>query len=334
MVLWLCAALLLGCGRQELLISGRTMGTTYHIKVIGGAFTRAGGLQKAIDARLQAVNDSMSIYLADSEISRFNRRAETGSPVAASSDLRTVLKTAREIYDLSGGAWDGTLKPVVDLWGFGSSGTRRQVPEADAIARSLARVGFDRLVVSEAGLDKKVPDLSLDLGSIAKGYGVDAVSALLRKRGFTDFLVEIGGEVLASGTRIDGKHWRLGINTPLKDTAYTEVYKVLFLKDRALATSGDYRNFFEIEGERFAHVIDPRTGYPVTNGVVSASVVADTCTLADGLATAVMVMGAPAGIALIDRLEGVEGLVVVRSAEGRLIDFASRGFPALTADPG
>ena len=168
--------------------------------------------------------------------------------------------------------------------------------------------------------------MTLDLSSIAKGYGVDQVAELVRREGFTDFIVEIGGEVRAGGTRRDGRPWRVGINRPRADALPDELYRVAFLRDEAFATSGDYRNFFARDGVRYSHVLDPRTGRPVTNRVVSVSIRAPDCTLADGLATAVMVMGAEAGLALVERLDGVEGLVVVETPEGGLQDHPSTGF--------
>jgi len=152
------------------------------------------------------------------------------------------------------------------------------------------------------------------------------VAGILRQNDFANYLVEIGGEVVAAGNRPDGRPWRIGINRPRTNAAADEVYKVVDLANQALATSGDYRNFFEADGVRYSHVIDPRTGYPVSNGVVSVSIVADNCTLADGLATAIMVMGAEKGLLLIERLIGVEGLIVVAKSDGTLVDYYSKGF--------
>jgi thiamine biosynthesis lipoprotein len=168
--------------------------------------------------------------------------------------------------------------------------------------------------------------VTLDLSSIAKGYGVDAVAEVIREEGFRNFLVEIGGEVYGSGSRRDGRPWRVGINRPQPDAAPDEIYRVAPLRDAAFATSGDYRSFFVLDGVRYSHVLDPRTGRPVANGVVSVSVLAPDCTLADSLATAVMVMGVEEGLALLERLPGVEGLVVVETENGRLQDHATSGF--------
>jgi thiamine biosynthesis lipoprotein len=173
---------------------------------------------------------------------------------------------------------------------------------------------------------KNLATVTLDLNSIAKGFAVDRVCGLLAAGGYKNYLVEIGGEVYAAGVRADGKNWRVGINRPQKDAAIDEVYKAVSLADQALATSGDYRNFFEIDGVRYSHVIDPRSGYPVSNGVVSVSIIAENCTLADGLATAIMVMGPAKGIQLVNQLNNVECFIIVEKPDGRLIDFYSTGF--------
>lgn len=302
------------------------MGTTYHIKVVAPRSEKTAPLQADIDTLLEAVNQSMSTYLNDSEISRFNAFDETDTDFPISAHFLRVMLTAREIYDLTHGAWDGTVNPLVNLWGFGRGGNLNHLPTDDEIRQALNRVGFDRIEVAVGGqLRKKRADVTIDLASIAKGYAVDQVALLLRGRGYKEFIVEIGGEVYAAGKRKDGKPWKVGINQPSQSAAFDEVYQVVALEDRALATSGDYRNFYSIEGQIYSHIIDPRTGRPVQNGVVSASVMADNCTLADGLATALMVMGQEDGIALLDRLPGVEGLVVVRREDGKLENFWSQG---------
>jgi len=200
------------------------------------------------------------------------------------------------------------------------------LPPAEKIAAVLADVGFSKIDIRDSGaLVKREAPVTLDLSSIAKGYGVDQVADVVRAAGFADFLVEIGGEVVAAGVRTDGLPWRVGINRPKPEAGVHEIYKVVSLKDRAFATSGDYRQFFMQGGIRYSHIIDPRTGYPVANRVVSVSILADDCTLADGLATAVMVMGADKGLAMIDRLETVQGLIVVEMPDGSLQEHASQG---------
>jgi thiamine biosynthesis lipoprotein len=317
--------------RREHVLTGRTMGTTYTVKVVTGTFGSVSGLQEKIDRRLDEINRSLSPYLADSEISRFNRFQKTGVEFPVSADFLRVMKVAARIYALSDGAWDGTVNPLVDLWGFGRAGRPGQVPPAEKIAAALAEVGFNKIDIRDSGaLVKREASVTLDLSSIAKGFGVDQAADVVRSDGFADFLVEIGGEVVAAGLRPDGRPWRVGINRPKPEAREDEIYKVVALRDRAFATSGDYRQFFVHDGRRYSHIIDPRTGSPVANRVVSVSILAGDCTLADGLATAVMVMGAERGLALIDRLEGVEGLIVVERPDGSLQEHAS---PRILLEP-
>jgi len=317
-----------GCDlKREVVCSGETMGTTYHVKVISTVLRPTGSLQARIEKRLEEINESMSAFMEGSEISRFNAMEGAGETLAVSDDFFTVLQAARRLYNLTGGAWDGTVLPLVDLWGFGPDGFSGVVPDREEIEGRLDMVGFSGIIFGKGQtLSKTRPGLRLDLASIAKGYGVDVLAGLLRDLGYRNFLVEVGGEVLAEGVRKDGKNWRVGINNPRIEAAFDDVYHVVALAGKALATSGDYRNFFEMDGRRYSHVIDPRTGYPVVNGVVSTSVIADTCTLADGLATAMMVMGADDAIALADRMPDVSCLVVVEGADGSLIDYRSEGF--------
>jgi len=322
---------MIGCGmKKETFLSGRTMGTFYHIKVITGYFTNFDDLQNKIDARLEEVNQSMSTYRSDSEISRFNKMP-AGATMQVSADFYRVLQVAAKVYQWSGGAWDGTVKPLVNLWGFGNARPMQKAPAPEAITDALARTGFGHIRMGPQGqIAKDDSRLTLDLASIAKGYGVEAIAALIRAAGYRDFLVEIGGEVVASGVRQDGKPWVVGINRPTPDAAANAVYRAFALSDGALATSGDYRNFFELDGVRYSHVIDPRTGYPVSNRVASVSVVAPNCTLADGLATALMVMGIQEGLSLVNRLENVECLIIEYAPDGQLRDHASTGFPGRT----
>ena len=317
-----------GCQpRKELVLTGKTMGTTYHIKVVAGFFTSAETLQKAVDERLLAINRSMSTYDPTSEISRFNAIGTTDEDFSPSTDFLNVMKTAAEVYRLSEGAWDGTLDPLITLWGFGRKGVVNTIPDQTQIDGALAHVGFDLIQIDDAGRIRKTdPAVTLDLASIAKGYGVDAIARLLGEEGFENFLVEIGGEVYARGHRKDGKAWRVGINRPDRGAALDDVYKALDLSNQAMATSGDYRIFFQVGDRFFSHIIDPRTGWPETSGVVSATVVAANCTVADALATALMVMGPEKGVALVDQLPSVECLIVVRQPDGTFSDHPSKGF--------
>jgi thiamine biosynthesis lipoprotein len=315
--------------QQEYLTEGRTMGTTYQITVVSDSSQGVGGLKEKIDARLDEINRVFSTYIKDSEISRFNAWNRAGEKFQVSTDFMKVMRVGRRIYQLSEGAWDGTVNPLVNLWGFGPTRKEIRMPPAADIKALLPEVGFSHIEIKEPNfLVKNLASVTLDLNSIAKGFAVDEVAKLIAAAGFKNYLVEIGGEVYAAGVRRDGGKWRVGINLPRKDAAINAVYKVVSISNKAFATSGDYRNFIEINGVRYSHVIDPRTGYPVSNGVVSVSILADDCTLADGLATAVMVMGAEKGVELVNHLQNVECFVAVQKADGNLIDYYSSGFKA------
>jgi thiamine biosynthesis lipoprotein len=302
------------------------MGTRYHIKVVSESDRDLPRLKIEIDRKLEQINRSMSTYRTDSEISRFNAFDASGTPFAVSDDFLRVMQAGRYIYRLSGGAWDGTVQPLVMLWGFGRGEPIDRLPSESAIARARQMVDFSAIDIRPDGhLVKRRSGLRVDLASIAKGYGVDQVARVVSGMGYRRYLVEIGGEVFAAGLRADGKPWRVGINRPQKGGPADAVYRVVSLQDQAMATSGDYRNFVRIDGRDYSHIIDPRTGKPVSNGVVSVSVIAAECTLADGLATALMVMGPKAGLALLDTLDGVEGLMIVRKPDGRLVNHWSGG---------
>ncbi len=324
----LFALVFISCSdKNETLISGETMGTTYHIKAVTGSSDDLSGLKPKIDQRLGQINQSMSTWIKDSEISRFNDLKKAGQKIEVSHDFVQVMIVAQDLYRLTGGAWDGTVNSLVNLWGFGSTAVTNTLPPPAVIARLVSGLGFHNIQITEKRyLAKKKGTISLDLASIAKGYAVDKIAELIEQNGIKNFLVEIGGEIYAAGSRVDGKPWKIGINTPRPEAPDDQVYKAITIKNKAFATSGDYRNFFEIDGKRYSHIIDPRTGYPVDNGVVSVSVIADTCTFADGLATALMVMGSEKGLALVNRLDRVESLIIVRNPEEQLVEYYSKGF--------
>jgi len=331
-ILIIFVVLFAGCGlKKEFEFYGPTMGTTYHIKIVTWNFKNLDDLKIQIEERLDALNQSMSTYIPNSEISRFNLMNTIGEKFYVSKDFLNVAQVAKKIYEITNGAWDGTLLPLIELWGFAGSDSaisemRTDIPDEKQIKEILAKIGFNKIEISDKGyLKKKQASVSIDFASIAKGYAVDQISDLIRKNGINDFLVEIGGEVYASGKRLDGHHWRVGVNTPMKDSPQGMIYEIVEISNKALATSGDYRNFFEVNGKYYSHILDPRTGYPVTNGVVSVSIISETCGFADGLATGIMVMGQSKGMELINTLEDVECLLVVNE-EGKLTNYYSKGF--------
>jgi thiamine biosynthesis lipoprotein len=294
-----------------LVLQGQTMGTTYEVKITG--LTDPAGLQAEIDALLARLNQAMSHYIPDSEISRFNRMDSTET-VAVSQDFRLVLEAALDIHCRSGGAFDPTLGPLIDLWGFGPGKAATATPSDADLAQVLARTGADKLRLTPEGLSKSVPDLELNLSAIAKGYGVDRVSALLAEAGHTNTYVEIGGEVSCRGVNAIGIPWRIGVQNPKID-AEAQAVRVVSMHNRAMATSGDYRNIRELDGILLNHILDPRDGKPVGHLLASVSVLAEDCMTADAVATALIVKGREKGLAWLAKEPGVEADFIERAGE-------------------
>ena len=275
--------------------SGPTMGTSFSIKASQlpeGVKTYR--LESLIKDRLTEVNQHMSTYIKDSELSLINSSKSTGSQFI-SPDLYKVISTAQEVSRLSGGAFDITVGPLVNLWGFGIDKMSYQAPEAEDIKQALGNIGYDKLVLTGRlkTLSKTLPGISIDLSSLAKGYAVDEVANILNQQGVTNYMVEIGGELHLKGKNLQGENWRIAVEKPTAENR--ELQRVLSLTDIAMATSGDYRNFFEQDGQRFSHTIDPRTGYPITHKLASVTVLSDTTMKADAWATALMVLGPEEG---------------------------------------
>lgn len=316
---------------KQYIISGKTMGTYYSIKFISKKKQSKVSWKSKVSTRLKEVNKRLSMFDPKSELSLFNRE-EIKKPVKTSSDFYTILQTATQLYNLSNGSWDGTVKPLVDLWGFGTTKVLNRIPEPDEISLALSKTGFHHIEISAPKLIMKKKAVSLDLGSIAKGYGVDAIAKLFTSSGIHDVLVEIGGELYASGKNKKGKYWSVGISRPDKKYANQGLYKIIRIENMAIATSGNYRNFFEIQGKAYSHILNPETGFPVDNKVVSASVLSKDCTFADGLATALMVMDVKEGIALVNRLEDTECLIIQKNDLG-LLNHTSERFNNFVITP-
>lgn len=295
-------------------LRGSTMGTTYSIKVVDPPHsTTSDDLKRDIDEILERVNNSMSTYRADSELSRFNNNASTDW-IPVSRELLSVLQEAKRTSEQTGGAFDVTVGPLVNLWGFGPQDTARQVPTEAEISAARARVGFRKLAIRSEppAINKSIPDLYVDLSAIAKGYGVDQVVQHLASRGIENYLVEIGGELHAAGHSGRGTPWRVAVERP--DARNRSVHQILELRAGGMATSGDYRNFYEKDGKRYAHTIDPATGRPVTHELASVTVLMPDALRADALATALMVLGPEAGFQMAES-QGIAAFFVVRKGK-------------------
>jgi FAD:protein FMN transferase len=308
--------------------SGSTMGTTYSV-VLGrdADASELQGLQDAVEARLAQINASMSTWDPDSELSRFNRH-RSDEPVSVSEDFAAVVAMALAVYESSEGAFDVTVGPAVNAWGFGPDGRPELVLDEGSLSKLRERVGSTKLVLDGTRLRKLHPDLEVDLSAIAKGHAVDRVAAGLEELGHHDYLVEIGGEVRARGRTVAGRPFRVGIEEP--DPDRRAVRTVIELDTLALASSGNYRNFFERDGRRYVHTIDPSTGRPVTHNLLSVSVLHERCALADAWATALLAAGPERAWALAQRAD-LEVLLLISGERGEIVQRATPGFAARQA---
>lgn len=320
MLAGLMVATLAGCDRQgvskePVTLTGRTMGTTYSIKLIPSDrnFNQE-AIRTKIDDRLKLVNMRMSTYIPNSEISRFNRYTKSDwFPV--SPETAQVVKAALDIAKQSDGAFDVTVNSLIELWGFGTKKRENGVPEQATIVALLQSINYQKLHIREnpAALKKDNPDVTVTLSAIAKGYGVDAVATLLENNGIDSYMVEIGGEIRVRGFKEEKQPWVIAIERPTQGNR--SIQQLIALTDKGMATSGDYRNYFEKEGKRYSHMLNPQTGYPITHNLASVTVVADTSMAADAWATTLSVMGMETAYPLARQLN-MAVFFIVRSGAG------------------
>jgi thiamine biosynthesis lipoprotein len=333
------AALVTACGDRRATAAapivefgGATMGTTFTVKIAGSALskTEVAAARGAVAEALDAVVAAMSTYDPDSELSRFNRHGST-TPFALSAETIAVFALAREVSAASDGAFDITIRPAVDAWGFGPTKVHRVVGNAE-VADMLAHVGWRGLDVDAKArtVAKARPDVSADLSGIAKGYGVDRAARALEALGIAHYMIEAGGEVRTRGRNAEGRPWQIAIERP--DAMPPQPHLVVPLSGLSMATSGDYRIYFERDGRRYSHEIDPATGCPIRNGLASVSVVAPECAFADAMATALIVLGPDKGYALATA-RNVAASFIVREPDGSLRDRSTPAFAALGGTP-
>ncbi|MEM9173649.1 MAG: FAD:protein FMN transferase [Myxococcota bacterium] len=321
---------------EVLVVTGETMGTTYQIRVAGDGLgdRLERDVLKMADERLSEVDDWMSSWNPESEVSRFNAHAST-QPFPVSYETAGLVAFAVELCKWTGGAYDISVGPLVGLWGFGN-GARIGAPPSDAeIAEALGHMGARLLRIGRGApggqgfLRKNDPEVQIDLSSIAKGFGVDHLAHGLFDLGREDFLVEIGGEVYAAGQRPGGGPWRLAIEKPQDEGR--AIQSIVELSNQGMASSGDYRIFYREGEQRISHTIDPRTGRPVEDGPAATTVIATSAAEADAWATALMVLGETEGLALADEWE-VAALVLTRG-EGDAIEAKTNRYFPETIDP-
>jgi thiamine biosynthesis lipoprotein len=311
---WLTGWIASAVADEPLRISGRTMGSYYAISIDQPGNTDAARLQRDIDSLLENLNRQMSTWDDASQISQFNRLQSTEwFPVG--QEFADVTAEALRLHQLTSGALDITLAPLIEAWGFGRS-RRPRIPTDAEIQAALAEMGPQHLEVRPAppAIRKRRPSLQISVNALAPGYAADRISALLDSRGLTSHVVDVGGENLAGAAKRSGESWRIGVESPLGG-----LQRVLPLVDMAAATSGDYRNFREINGRRYSHVLNPRTGRPVDDPPAAVSVLHPSCMTADGLATALMVLGPDAGLKLARQLD-LDVMFLDVTADGKLTE--------------
>jgi thiamine biosynthesis lipoprotein len=308
---------LLGCGQNQITyysIAGETMGTTYHITFEG---SRPSDLKKEIDELLVDVNQSLSTYIGSSTISKIN----SNESKAVDSRFKYVFELAKEVNSKTAGAFDPTVGPLVNAWGFGF---KNKVDVDSATIDSLmAFVGFDGVSLTNDEVVKENKNTIIDFSAIAKGYGVDVVAALLDEKAIKNYMVEIGGEVYVKGKNKENSPWKLGINKP--EEGSNDIFAIASINKGALATSGNYRNYRIVNGQKYVHTINPKTGYGVMSKLLSASVYTDNCAKADAYATAFMVMGVEEAIEVANTLPDVEIYLIYLNEKNQLATYSSKG---------
>lgn len=307
---------------RETYLQGQTMGTiAYHIRYIA---TTDLFLKPEIDSLLRTFNGTLSTYISDSDLSRFND--SEGGISLSSPFFYPLLQETQQIYKLSAGAFDPTVMPLVNYWGFGP---QKQEPLKDSLPHDLLDyVGWEYIEYNRDSLFKKHPKVELDFSGIAKGYAVDLVADLLEHSKIEHYLIEIGGEVRCKGRNLRNEIWRIGIEQPNENNSERAVAQRVELNNRALATSGSYRNFYVLEGKKYAHTINPKTGYPVQHNLLSVSVFAPTCRRADALATAIMVLGVEKGQKIIEAYPAWDAIFITADS-GKLETRFSSGIKPL-----
>lgn len=299
--------------------SGKTMGPiTYNVKYFDKS---ARNLKPQVDSLLKIFNRSLNTYIPESEISQFNRDTafQFGLPF-----FYPVLQNSREMHEMTGGAFDPTVMPLVNAWGFGPE---KEMKQDSSYIDSLKQiVGFEKIQFDQSKVWKEDPRVQLDFSASAKGYGVDVVAEFIEGQGIENLFVEIGGEVVARGKNLQlDAPWRVGVLHPNSDEINQFYIAIASLEDRSMATSGNYFNYYVVDGVKYSHTISPFTGYPVIHSLLSATVFADNCMTADALATAFMVMGHERTIELLKENTGIDAYLIYTNEDGKLETYATLG---------
>ncbi len=315
---------------QWFAVEGETMGSTYHIQYFGNE-----NYQKDIDDLLKEINDAVSTYIPTSVISSFNASGYLVMPLAENGEVKNNLhkhffanlEEAYDVFKLSDGYFDPTVGPLVEIWGFGKDGHQSEIPDSSEIDSLLMYIGLQQLDVRSGSdtihIKAARKGIGLDFSALAQGYGSDKVFELLTSKGVHDLFVEITGEVRVAGKSPRGDDWIVGINVPEEGSDLKEIGARIRLHDASMATSGNYRNFYMLEGRKVWHTINPKTGYPEENSLLSATVVHPRCMTADALATACMALGVDEAIGLIRKVPAAKAYFIYRDVSGNIATFVS-----------
>ena len=312
---------------QYIKIAGFVQGTTYHITYQSPA---GKNLQLEIDSLLADFDRSLSIYLPTSIISRIN---QNDPAVEADDKIIEVFQKSLELYRKTGGAFDITVAPLVNAWGFGFKAA--SATDSATIDSLMQYVGMDKVKLSGKRIIKAHPNVMLDVNAIAQGYSVDIISEYLHKLKIKNYMVEIGGEVRTRGRNEKGSIWRIGIDKPLEGNVIpgSNLQAILQLDRRSLATSGNYRKFYEKDGIKYSHTINPATGYPAMSDLLSATIIADDCMTADAYATACMVFGLEKSIRFLDQNKFLDAYLIYNDEKGQYRVYYSKGLSRYLAEP-
>jgi thiamine biosynthesis lipoprotein len=308
----------------EMYLTGTTMGVIpYNVKFVNNNDVDTEQLHQLIDQRLQTINQLMSTYVPNSELSLLNQ-SPADTPTLLSRDTAVVIEEALRLGTLTDGALNVTLGPLINLWGFGPGNRPKTTPSQAQIDAAMSITGLVHIDLQGQTIRKAVDELYIDLSPIAKGYAVDEVAHTLEQQGIADYLVEIGGEMRLAGVKANGQAWRVAIEKPI--STQRAIQKIISIGNNAIATSGDYRNYFEEDGVRYSHLINPNTGYPIAHNLVSVTVVHPSSMTADGLATGLSVMGTEAAIELAER-ENLSVLLISKDGDN-FTEYQSQAFKA------
>ncbi len=307
-------------------LEGKTMGTYYRISY-GDSLSR--NFQTEIEQFLQDFNQEVSTYIPSSVISQFNQ-AESTLDVSGKAYFIGNFQKSRLVFEQSGGAFDPTVMPLVNYWGFGYT-PKKPVTQVDSAAvDSLRRfVGMDLVRLDGNILHKARPGVQLDFSAIAKGYAIDEIAQLFENQGIKNYLIDIGGESRAKGRNARGDVWTVGINVPKEDAKLTDIQTAVELNNRSIATSGNYRNFYEVDGVKYGHEINPTTGYPERTRLLSASVFTEDCATADAWATAFMILGLEKSMEIANQMSHLEAYFIYGAPDGSLQVQYTQGLEAL-----